>query len=594
MAPGVLIVNEWWGGALHGGVAAATRLIARMVQAMGMDAYCTILHSNTDIETEAEKVGVKVLIRPDPQGRLRFRKPHPDWLLAHEVYFPDFKTLEEIKVVIGYGLVTSDAALRIKNTLFPTAAFFLVNMWALNDATPRTLGYDLDEFIVRCELLVEESLAADAIFSFGSKSFQCFHARYSDVFQSKHHPLLPLPECEFYTLEPNPKISEDEEIHILSALQGDDLRELDAINILAHAINKVARACPDRKFKWKILGVPAAKEDYVLSVLRPDPLVTVFPLPTPNEEDIKMELNRSHVVLVAPRSGLSLQFALTAMAAGVPIIVPRAWDCHAMIKDHLSPFESDLAVSMKTSTNALKKRMIDIFDSYESARRKAIEVKEALKTDAGRSIAEKNREFVKLMLRACGEEEPSEERMTSIIAKLLPSEEENDENAPGAAKKESATAKRKRKRSFGEVGLKVRTKGGVPKKGKTMSEADQELFGRLVTERDPDEDDNEARESGRNKRGSGGITFVMDCRSVDALECLWQEYQQEKLNKLMEETLITDATRQQIGVYHWSLRTFINYEEYHQCRTELREKARAKAAAEAAEADRAARENLRV
>ncbi|XP_077985609.1 uncharacterized protein LOC144440188 [Glandiceps talaboti] len=370
----------------------------------------------------------------------------------------------------------------------------------------------------------------------------------------------------FFELTPTPKLQDDEEIVILTALQGDDMRELDCQFVLAQTINRIARTyCENhnRRLTWKILGVPAAKEEYVRSILRPHPMVNLYPLAANIYENLTQQLNKAHLVLIPPRSGLSLQFALTAMAAGVPTLVPKGWDCHALFKDQLQSFEADMVVSMRTSTNALKKKILAILQSYETTREKANQVKWALKNEIGRALARKNEEFVNLTYSAFGFETTTEERLTRVIAGLI---------HPGVSLSERWCMPKRRQRTFGEVGVRVRTKGGVPKKGKTMVEIDNELYG-LVHDRGPlDNAEAEAIRETNKKPGCGGVTFILECKTLDALECLWNEYQGEKLLQMMEDTILSDKVRQEVGVNHMTLRCHIDYEEYNTCRIELRDK----------------------
>ena len=60
----------------------------------------------------------------------------------------------------------------------------------------------------------------------------------------------------------------------------------------------------------------------------------------------------------------------------------------------------------------------------------------------------------------------------------------------------------------------------------------------------------------------GSLLITVECSSLQTLEGLWKDYTSGHLNKVAQETLVTDAVLDKLGLTGVKLKTFISEEEY--------------------------------
>ena len=60
----------------------------------------------------------------------------------------------------------------------------------------------------------------------------------------------------------------------------------------------------------------------------------------------------------------------------------------------------------------------------------------------------------------------------------------------------------------------------------------------------------------------GSLLITVECSSLQTLEELWKDYTSGHLNKVAQETLVTDAVLDKLGLTGVKLTTFISEEEY--------------------------------
>ena len=60
----------------------------------------------------------------------------------------------------------------------------------------------------------------------------------------------------------------------------------------------------------------------------------------------------------------------------------------------------------------------------------------------------------------------------------------------------------------------------------------------------------------------GGFLITVECSSLQTLEGLWKDYSSGRLNKVVQETLVTDEVLEKFGLTEIKLKTFISEEEY--------------------------------
>ena len=70
--------------------------------------------------------------------------------------------------------------------------------------------------------------------------------------------------------------------------------------------------------------------------------------------------------------------------------------------------------------------------------------------------------------------------------------------------------------------------------------------------------------------GEGSLRIVVECRTVEILERLWDDYSSGHLNEVAEERLLTDEIKEKYEVESIELETTIIMEDYQACKLSLR------------------------
>ncbi|XP_070559363.1 uncharacterized protein [Ptychodera flava] len=65
------------------------------------------------------------------------------------------------------------------------------------------------------------------------------------------------------------------------------------------------------------------------------------------------------------------------------------------------------------------------------------------------------------------------------------------------------------------------------------------------------------------------VKYSVFCKTLEALEFLWQEYESLELNKLITSVTITEETLKKIGAVYLEIETALDIEEYYDCKREL-------------------------
>ena len=72
--------------------------------------------------------------------------------------------------------------------------------------------------------------------------------------------------------------------------------------------------------------------------------------------------------------------------------------------------------------------------------------------------------------------------------------------------------------------------------------------------------------------GLGSLEITFRCTSLESLESLWSDYQSGHLNDIAERYLVTDDIKSKLNLQIVRLKTFIEEENYQNCKKILREK----------------------
>ncbi|XP_070551295.1 E3 ubiquitin-protein ligase TRIM71-like [Ptychodera flava] len=135
---------------------------------------------------------------------------------------------------------------------------------------------------------------------------------------------------------------------------------------------------------------------------------------------------------------------------------------------------------------------------------------------------------------------------------------------------------RKRKwqgRDPGDMKVRMTVSEVVPERGRTVQEVEKDFYEsdevKMKTEEVGQSLDGQHDEMNVKGIGDGSISYTMSCQSLDALECLVGQYENGKLQDLMEDEFLSDELLDKIGAYYLAIDVTIDYEEYLMCRKEL-------------------------
>ncbi|XP_070575125.1 uncharacterized protein [Ptychodera flava] len=296
-----------------------------------LKAYSTVLHVtiSDDQKTDAENCGVTLIpAQRKEKADHRDDPPKLEWLLNHEIYYPDLQKLENVQYVVGYAPKTGLAAANIRAKLFPGAKLVLINHTRPESNCLRAEEYGLLEYEQKMLQMASE---ADILFSIGPWIYGYFQNAYAadvngkDLSVIPHEEILPRPnEC---FLQKNPKDREITQHHILSCGQMDTQEAIERCKNVAISIGTAAnqrKALYKTSPEWKIQGVSqqagkseqksladASKSNYIYPTLQPGH----------SANSLLTSLQQSHLCLPALCYLDYSFYGLEAMAFGLPTAV---------------------------------------------------------------------------------------------------------------------------------------------------------------------------------------------------------------------------------------------------------------------------------
>ncbi|XP_077985912.1 uncharacterized protein LOC144440415 [Glandiceps talaboti] len=588
MKKSVLILNERLGPPFEGGVPAAAFLLASLLQSFDVNIYCTAFTVSEEGERKAEQFDVKLLF---PKGRGRFEHREgvtSDAFILHDYYFPKLKSLQNVKLIFGFGMVSSDGAIRIKNDIFPQASFYLINVWSLDVIKSNIIGcQNIEKQDRQKSLLKHESNQAEGIFSVGPKTFHCFDVRYGDGNRLKHSQIIPLIEQELWNPPtPREQIYGKREIQIISVMQECNfVEEVDRFVTLCKSVSAAANDLAENNIgdlAWKIMGVPSGREDDLISLLNSHPKLSIMPVSNITSEDLLTELGCSRLALIPP-SILSLQFTLIAMATETPVLFNWGSDSHCLIKekDNIDTFlNQEYMATVMSEEDTLIKAIKDILCKPRVYRAKALELKQSL--PALLQDNPHNRKFVEDIKRHLDQTKKFEYESVTAGSDDRNKTKSTAHNTKYGRVNETRTKQRrkygrvnetrtKHRRFSREIGIRLNVTSGIPDEDETMYNIIESLFkkdrhelkealGKLA-EMHPDvipkRVDNECK------------TLVVECKSIEALECIEVKYRIGILHSTIEEIVVKPSVLKEIGAQSLKLTTTTDYGERMVCRQEL-------------------------
>ncbi|XP_070551085.1 uncharacterized protein [Ptychodera flava] len=128
-------------------------------------------------------------------------------------------------------------------------------------------------------------------------------------------------------------------------------------------------------------------------------------------------------------------------------------------------------------------------------------------------------------------------------------------------------------RREGQIEIKVRPDGIIPKRGKSVREVAAAFYSNKQTKENAvlvgKQLDQRHKHMELHDIGEGSISYIMDCQSSEALESLMDDYSSGSLYRMVKSTFLSESLLDEIGALYLSLGTSIDYEEYLLCQEEL-------------------------
>ncbi|XP_070549407.1 uncharacterized protein [Ptychodera flava] len=515
-------------------------------------------------------------------------------------------------MVFGFSMVTSLPASAIRDQTFPDASFYLVNPYKL-DTPLSILGYDKARYKIWKKLLISASMDAKAVFSMGSEIFDDFDVHYNSLeMVVNHHSLMLTPDEGLFKFQPPSNISTRGKFTILMFVDENDIAELSRESAVAKAMNHVAEYLHGMSRpppKWIIVSIPKGREDNIKSSLDPHPHLQVIYTSFDASEAITL-LKQSHLLLVPPSSINSINLSLSTIATGTPLLVPQYSPCHNAIMEYLPDVDpNDIVVDMKSGHTILGDKIKHAVLQYSAYLKRASAMRGRLAIKVKEIADNMKMMFAKLICQSqddklvnqsnttvtpCIEDKgnaeadsvSSTDNLDHVYAQeshektCENTQEGNGSNGNPTGPSEEGRSKHDRKKHHqhkeGCVNVLLNVKSGAPENDKQMNEVAKDFFGHSSTKSNPPHFMKRVtdihNELDGNNIQEGCLNFVMTCGSTDAADALWNAYSSGRLDRMADKTFLSIPLLDDIGARMLSLETFIDYQEYLQCKQDITER----------------------
>ncbi|XP_019643331.1 PREDICTED: uncharacterized protein LOC109484492 [Branchiostoma belcheri] len=312
----LLVYDEY--GTSRGGISTVNRQVALFLVHLGLKVYCTVLTATDKDREDAEREHV-ILLFPECDKHDR-REPSPLWLYDHQSRYPNLPS--DISFVIGHVLVTSRAAVRIKEERFPLAKLYLFTH-VLPELVEHFKGegkaLGIEE---KMRMILEDAEKADALFSVGPAIFDYYENQYRCLQDPSKPHLLFLPKPSDIFIETRLRYVETKTKVVLSIGRVRGVEKLKGFDLAAGAMSDVIAIL--RKALWQVRGI--RKDDFQTSKKIIDSNIQsgtfhFTPLEYGTQHQICRDMKQAHLVLMPSRSEPFGLVGLEAIAAGVPVLV---------------------------------------------------------------------------------------------------------------------------------------------------------------------------------------------------------------------------------------------------------------------------------
>ncbi|XP_077988955.1 uncharacterized protein LOC144443364 [Glandiceps talaboti] len=324
----VLLVNDEWGTS-KGGISTVHRQLAQQAKDAGFDVYVTALELNEEDAKDANEKGINVITA----RKKGYTPPDLTWInTTHRTYFPKLEEeIPNLSVIVGYIPITSEGALDIRKECFAGKGVkvFLFNHVIPEDIEEWKSGSTPKTTEEKENRILEQVKEADAVFSVGPRMFNHFDNNFRVFVDRVIHKLyIPYPDKQFFDISINPPNKDNPVIKVLTLGRVDGVGHLKGYDVMAAAMSRVCdlyhKANLGQPPILVIRGIPEGKEKESMEFIKKhveSKYLKVIPLPYGTQDQIRQDMQTSHLFVMPSRSEPFGMVGIEAIAAGLPTLL---------------------------------------------------------------------------------------------------------------------------------------------------------------------------------------------------------------------------------------------------------------------------------
>ncbi|XP_070548961.1 caldesmon-like [Ptychodera flava] len=586
--PAALIVCERWECALQGGVAGAVSILTQLFQAIGMVVHCTLLKTNPTVNKEAKDRGIKLCLPCEVVGlQLDALEPKSDWLMEHDNFFPDMRAIENVEAEWALHICSlldkHDADSLNKHIYLANVMKEVTESFVKMFTKPpkwKILGVPPGkESEIRKRLQTHTKLEVTCFSTTSLKEFEC-------ELQTSHLVLIP------------PKSVNVLDLALTSMAIG--VPVLAPKDSICHSFVEEFMEEFETDLLVNMNGNTAVLAEKIIYTIKKHSAVLK------KMKLIKRKIKKEVIPKIKEINDVFAKFMKTKLQMAEVDIETDHQTTGGVSHDKES-IPADRADSQTVEGDGEQMEIQpDESSRYQSAETSDVGNPSGDEAEsAAQCSAEKFSESKEDEKGNTSERRPSERAVTqgqTLKRKRHSGESEKDDTDSDNSDTTSTSSalSSEQGRNNCEVKVKLGIEGVVLVKGKSVEDVERALFPprrrrsamalkrkiRKLEEKAAKFRDVEvemAKERAKiqaklNKlhkelevvdTETGSISFIMKCKSLQALECLMSEYSSGRLLKMMEDILVTPKVMKKLGVMYLSMQVIINMEEYQLCKKEL-------------------------
>ncbi|CAH1255172.1 TTC28 [Branchiostoma lanceolatum] len=322
--------------------ATINRQVVQTLTGAGRRVYSLVLEDTEEDRKCAEADGVELILPRSSQGDTR--KPCLDWMtFDHLTHYP--RLPQDVGCIVGHTEVTSRAAATIKEDRFPEANLILVTQTIPEDTEKYKEEQEAMRIGEKEESIRQDAEKADTVFSVGHRTQDHFTNTFLAIPKDKrptHYLFLPEPSGLFQ--KTTVEYRETKEKVVLIAGRVNTVERVKGFDLAVKALSKVVERSQDR-IQLRICGV--CKEEYQASMktlqtsINSGKLIPTL-LPRSTQEDICQSMQQAHLVLMPSRTEPFGLVGLSAMAAGVPVLISDQSGLATLVNEVIPEFHHSI------------------------------------------------------------------------------------------------------------------------------------------------------------------------------------------------------------------------------------------------------------